>query len=61
MQMLSDFMAQLNDVLWGPIKALENVPVLGWLSPLAILLVGTGLWYTFNLGFIQIRGFKKGH
>ncbi|MBR3288138.1 MAG: sodium:alanine symporter family protein [Lachnospiraceae bacterium] len=60
MQMLSDFMAQLNDVLWGPIKALENVPVLGWLSPLAILLVGTGLWYTFNLGFIQIRGFKKG-
>lgn len=60
MQMLSDFMAQLNDVLWGPIKALENVPVLGWLSPLAILLVGTGLWFTFNLGFIQIRGFKKG-
>ena len=60
MQMLSDFMAQLNNLLWGPIALFKDVPVLGWLSPLAILLVGTGLWFTFNLGFIQIRGFKKG-
>lgn len=60
MQQLSGFMANLNDLLWGPIKVFENIPVLGWLSPLAILLVGTGLWFTFNLGFIQIRGFKKG-
>lgn len=60
MQMLTDFMAQLNDVLWGPIPAFSNIPVLGWLSPLAILLVGTGLWYSLSLGFIQIRGFKKG-
>ena len=60
METISIFMQQLDDLLWGPIPALENVPVLGWLSPLAILLVGTGLWFTFNLGFIQIRGFKKG-
>lgn len=60
MQQLSGFMANLNDLLWGPIKVFENIPVLGWLSPLAILLVGTGLWFTFNLGFVQIRGFKKG-
>ena len=60
MQGLSSFMQWLDDLLWGPIPALANVPVLGWLSPLAILLVGTGLWFTFSLGFIQIRGFKKG-
>lgn len=60
MQGLSNFMQWLDDLLWGPIPALVNVPVLGWLSPLAILLVGTGLWFTFSLGFIQIRGFKKG-
>ena len=60
MQQLSTFMANLNDLLWGPIAAFKDVPVLGWLSPLAILLVGTGLWFTFNLGFIQIKGFKKG-
>jgi len=60
MEMLSSFMQQLDDLLWGPIPALANVPVLGWLSPLAILLVGTGLWFSFNLGFIQLRGFKKG-
>lgn len=60
MQQLSTFMANLNDLLWGPIAIFKDIPVLGWLSPLAILLVGTGLWYTFNLGFIQIRGFKKG-
>lgn len=60
MQMLSDFMSKLNDLLWGPIAIFKDVPVLGWLSPLAILLVGTGLWFSFNLGFIQVRGFKKG-
>lgn len=60
MQALSNFMQWLDDLLWGPIPALNGVPVLGWLSPLAILLVGTGLWFTFNLGFIQLRGFKKG-
>ena len=27
---------------------------------LIIALVGTGLWFTFNLGFIQIRGFGEG-
>ena len=60
MEALSKFMAELNDVLWGPIKAFDGIPVLGWLSPLAILLVGTGIWFTFNLGFVQLRGFKKG-
>lgn len=60
MQGLSNFMQVLDDLLWSPIPALANVPVLGWLSPLAILLVGTGLWYSIKLGFVQVRGFKKG-
>ena len=30
------------------------------ISLLAILLVGTGLWFTVQTGFIQFRGFKKG-
>ena len=60
MEALTKAMANLNDLLWGPVKLFDGIPVLGWLSPLAILLVGTGLWFSFNLGFIQIRGFKKG-
>lgn len=58
--MLNNFMSKLNDLLWGPIEIFSKVPVLGWLSPLAILLVGTGIWFSFNLRFIQVRGFKKG-
>ncbi|WP_461816109.1 alanine/glycine:cation symporter family protein [Faecalimonas sp.] len=27
---------------------------------LIVALVGTGLWFTFNLGFIQVRGFGEG-
>ena len=60
MDVLSKIMSDLNDILWGTIPAFQDIPILGWLSPLAILLVGTGLWYSFSLGFIQIRGFKKG-
>lgn len=26
---------------------------------LAVLLVGTGIWFTFNLGFVQVKGFAK--
>lgn len=31
-----------------------------WDYALLILLVGTGVWFTFSLGFIQIRGFGEG-
>ena len=27
---------------------------------LIVVLVGAGLWFTFNLGFIQVRGFGEG-
>ena len=60
MKIFSNMMLMLDDLLWSPIPMLSNIPVLGRLSPLAILLVGTGIWFTLNLNFIQIRGFKKG-
>ncbi|WP_330571435.1 sodium:alanine symporter family protein [Paraclostridium sordellii] len=39
--------SSVNSVLWD-----KNI--------LLVLLVGTGIWYTFQLGFIQIRGFGEG-
>jgi len=43
MQFISDFIYAANGVLWGPIMIL--------------LLVGSGLYLTFRLGFVQIRFF----
>ena len=60
MESLKNFIIFIDDLLWSPIAITKGIPVLGWLSPLAILLVGTGIWFTIKLGFIQIRGFKKG-
>ncbi|MDC0535190.1 sodium:alanine symporter family protein [Francisellaceae bacterium] len=45
MQALNDFAAQLSGFLWG--------------LPAIILLVGTGLYLTLKLNFIQFRGFKE--
>ena len=60
MESLKNFIILIDDLLWSPIEITKGIPILGWLSPLAILLVGTGIWFTVKLGFIQIRGFKKG-
>ena len=60
MKLFSQIVLALDNLLWSPIPALSNIPVIGWLSPLAILLVGTGIWFSFVLGFVQLRGFKKG-
>lgn len=57
---MSQFITAFDDLLWSPIPALANIPLLGWLSPLAVLLVGTGIWYSVKTGFIQVRGFGKG-
>jgi len=43
---LTSFVSAVNDILWNEL--------------LLIVLVGTGIWYTFNLGFVQVRGFKEG-
>ena len=44
--MLEAIISQINEVFWGSI--------------LIILLLGTGLFYTIRLRFIQVREFKKG-
>ncbi|MGO5052480.1 alanine/glycine:cation symporter family protein [Lachnospiraceae bacterium LCP25S3_G4] len=44
---LENIVNAVNGILWD-----KNI--------LLFLLVGTGIWYTFNLGFIQIRGFGEG-
>nr|WP_314044727.1 sodium:alanine symporter family protein [uncultured Leptotrichia sp.] len=44
--MLESIISQINEVFWGSI--------------LTILLLGTGLFYTIRLRFIQVREFKKG-
>ena len=46
MEILSKIVGQLNGLLWG--------------APMLVLLCGTGVWYSFKTGFIQIRGFKTG-
>ena len=37
-----------------------NIPILGNFSLAIILLIGSGIYFTFRLRFIQIRQFKKG-
>lgn len=46
MNMLENIVLTVNKWLWDYV--------------LLILLVGTGIWFTFRLGFIQVRGFKEG-
>lgn len=43
MELISDFVYKANDILWGPVTI--------------ILLVGTGLYLTIRLRFVQIRYF----
>lgn len=37
-----------------------NIPILGNFSLAIILLVGTGIYFTFRLRFIQVRKFRHG-
>lgn len=47
MELLTKIVEGVNSILWD-----KNI--------LLVLLVGTGVWYTFQLGFIQIKGFGEG-
>lgn len=47
MDFLMNIVSSINSILWD-----KNI--------LLVLLVGTGIWYTFQLGFIQIKGFGEG-
>ena len=55
---MSNFITAFDDLLWSPLPFLKSVPLLGWLSPLAVLLVGTGIWFTFKTKFVQVRYIK---
>ena len=57
------FVGPLSDFLWDFPTNLEwyrNIPLLGNFSFAIILLLGSGMYFSFRLGFIQVRGFKKG-
>ena len=47
MEVLNNIVTAVNGILWD-----KNI--------LLVLLVGTGIWYTFQLKFIQVRGFGEG-
>ncbi len=57
------FIGPLSDFLWEFPTNFEwyaNIPILGNFSFAIILLVGSGILFSFKLGFIQLTHFKKG-
>ncbi len=57
------FVGPLSDFLWAFPTNFEwyrNIPLLGNFSLAIILLVGSGIFFTFKLGFVQVTHFKKG-
>lgn len=57
------FFGPLSDFLWEFPTNFDwyaAIPVLGSLPFAIILLVGSGIYFSFRLGFIQVTGFKKG-
>ena len=56
------FLGPVTDILWEFPRNFEwyaNIPVLGKFSLAILLLVGCGVFFTFWLGFVQIKYFKK--
>ena len=57
------FIGPLSDFLWDFPTNFEwyaNIPLLGNFSFAIILLLGSGILFSFRLGFVQVRGFRKG-
>lgn len=57
------FIGPLSDFLWDfptNFDWYKNIPLLGNFSFAIILLLGSGLYFSFKLGFIQVTYFKKG-
>ncbi|MBO5657021.1 MAG: amino acid carrier protein [Agathobacter sp.] len=57
------FIGPLSDYLWDFPTNYEwysNIPVLGNFSFAIILLLGSGIYFSFRLGFIQVTHFRKG-
>ena len=57
------FVGPLSDFLWDfptNFQWYKNIPVLGNFSIAIILLLGSGIFFSFKLGFMQVTYFKKG-
>ena len=57
------FIGPLSDFLWDFPTNMEwyrNIPILGNISLAMIVLLGSGIFFTIKLGFIQVTHFKKG-
>ena len=57
------FVTPLSDFLWDFPTNMEwysNIPLLGNFSFAIILLLGSGIYFSFKLGFMQVTYFKKG-
>lgn len=57
------FIGPLSDFLWDfptNFKWYRNIPLLGNFSFAIILLLGSGIFFSFRLGFMQVTHFKKG-
>lgn len=58
-----DFVTPVSDFFWDfptNMRWYANIPVLGNFSLAIILLVGSGIYFSFRTGFIQVTHFKKG-
>lgn len=57
------FIGPLSDFLWDfptNMKWYASIPVLGNFSLAIILLMGSGIYFSLRLGFVQITEFKRG-
>ena len=57
------FIGPLSDFLWDfptNFTWYQSIPVLGNFSLAVILLLGSGIYFSFRLGFVQVTHFKKG-
>ena len=57
------FIGPLSDFLWDfptNFEWYKNIPILGNFSIAIILLLGSGIFFSFKLGFMQVTYFKKG-
>lgn len=57
------FITPVSDFLWDfptNFSWYANIPVLGNFSLAIILLLGSGLYFSFRLGFVQVTQFKRG-
>lgn len=57
------FVTPVSDFLWDfptNFEVYKNIPILGSMSLAVILLVGSGIFFSFKLSFVQVRYFTKG-